>query len=90
MTLDNGEMTLRDNDNKAAKLRFQLNPETTPFQIDMFDDSGLIPGIYKLEAVPRPELTICFNRAKEGRVRPTDFKTNGNEDILLLTFWPEK
>jgi uncharacterized protein (TIGR03067 family) len=84
-TFERDTLTIKLAHNKEEKFRIQLNPETTPFQIDLIGESGVIPGVYETTG---KTLYICWNQAKEARVRPADVKTAGNPDLVLFTLFP--
>ncbi|HJZ59590.1 MAG TPA: TIGR03067 domain-containing protein [Gemmataceae bacterium] len=82
--IKDGTITIKDGEREEGA-KFKLDASKKPAEIDITPIKGsneMVAGIYQAKATTDGlELTIAF--AKNGGPRPTDFKGQGKDEVVL-------
>jgi uncharacterized protein (TIGR03067 family) len=71
--------------NGRRTMKYKIDATKSPKHIDLDWDNHVQPGIYELSG---DDLKVCFDQA--GKTRPTAFKTEAGDKVLLLVLKREK
>ncbi|MBI3822671.1 MAG: TIGR03067 domain-containing protein [Planctomycetes bacterium] len=92
LAVKDNKMTLQHkNDDKPREFTFTLDPTKKPAAIDLTslkEDARdkVVPGIYKFDG---KNLILCIPNGKVGE-RPTEFKSGGEGDNIVITLARKK